>query len=170
MNITALNGHLKELMSTIEDFTADGWWDWHIQDDYEYMSPRFWKILGYDKEEEDIPDHPSSWQNKIHQDDLKLVLEDFDKHVKTKGKHPFFREVRYKHKNGDFVWVICRGKVIEWGDDGTPLRMVGVHIDINKLKKTEEQLNEKICDLEARDKTLNSLKELLSIANKVSKR
>ena len=26
----------------------DGYWDWMVQEDYEYMSPRFWEIFGVD--------------------------------------------------------------------------------------------------------------------------
>ena len=33
------------------DASGDGYWDWHMQDDYEYMSPRFWEIFGYTPEE-----------------------------------------------------------------------------------------------------------------------
>lgn len=165
-----LNGHLFEVMKVMEECTADGWWDWHIKDDYEYMSDRFWEILGYDKEADKMPNHPSAWQDKIHPDDLKIALENFDKHIETRGKHPYHQEVRYTHKDGHIVWVICKGKVIEWDKDNNPVRMVGVHIDITKLKNTEEKLSNKIKELEDRDKTLRSLRDLLEISNKVQKK
>lgn len=53
-----------------------GYWDWHLQDDYEYMSHRFWEIFGYDYRTK--THHPSEWQALIHPDDLKPTLENFD--------------------------------------------------------------------------------------------
>ena len=168
-NITKLNGQLHEVMSAIEECTADGWWDWYIQDDTEYMSPMFWEILGYDKEKDNMPDKPSAWQEKIHPEDLTRAIDAFNKHVDSKGKYPFNLEVRYTHKAGHTVWVICKGKVLVWDEDDKPIRMVGVHIDITQLKETELALEEKIKELESRDKTLRSLRELLDISKKVAK-
>jgi len=53
---------------------------------------------------------------------------------------PYYSEVRYRHKNGFTVWVICIGKVIAWDADGKPLRMVGCHIDIPRRRQMEEAL------------------------------
>lgn len=36
------------------DNVAEGFWDWHIKDDYEFIPPRFWEILGYDPESKKI--------------------------------------------------------------------------------------------------------------------
>jgi PAS domain S-box-containing protein len=116
----------------------DGYWDWYIQDDYEYMSPRFWDILGFRPEEK--KHHPSEWQALIFEEDLPHTLENFDKHIATKGKHPFNQEVRYRHKDGSTVYIICRGQVVEWSEAGEPLRMIGAHTDITSLKETEEAL------------------------------
>lgn len=166
--ISKLNGHVYEVMRVMEECTADGWWDWHIKDDYEYMSDRFWNILGYDKKKDAIKDHPSEWQDKIHPEDLKRALKMFDEHVVSKGQSPYYLEARYTHKAGHTVWVICKGKVMVWDEEGNPERMVGVHIDITQLKETEMMLAEKIRELEARDSTLQSLRELLDISNKVN--
>ncbi|TDF38450.1 PAS domain S-box protein [Alteromonadaceae bacterium M269] len=122
------------------DGSGDGYWDWHIQDDYEYMSPRFWEILGYLPEEK--PHSPSAWQDLIFEDDLNVALDNFNKHINSKGQHPYEQEVRYRHKNGSTVTVLCRGKVIEWDDNGNALRMVGTHTDITYLKAIEKELRQ----------------------------
>ena len=134
---------LQESQYLREEFvnaSYDGYWDWHIQDDYEYMSPRFWEIFGFKPEEK--KHHPSEWQALIFDEDLKPTLESFNKHIETKGKHPFYQEVRYRHKNGSTVTVICRGQVVDWDADGKPLRMIGVHTDVTALKKAEADLRE----------------------------
>ena len=122
------------------DSTDDGYWDWQIDKDYEYMSPRFWDMFGYKPEEKEH--HPSAWQDMIFQEDLDIALENFDKHVKTNGRHPYAQQVRYCHKDGSTVTVLCRGKVIEWSDRGEPLRMIGTHTNITNIKKSEQELKD----------------------------
>ncbi|ANQ49539.1 PAS domain-containing protein [Flammeovirga sp. MY04] len=123
------------ILSNILEGTMAGFWDWHIKDNYEYMSPTFKKMFGY--EDHEIENHPDSWQKIIHPEDLPGVFEVFNKHVSSKGKFPYDNEVRYFHKDGSIVWVFCRGKVIEWDEEGNPLRMIGSHIDITKIKEAE---------------------------------
>ena len=124
---------MKETLELIIENSTEGFWDWHILDDYEYLSPTFKKHFGY--EDDEMENHPSSWQKIINQDDLPNVLGIFDKHVESKGKIPFITECRYNHKDGHEVLIWCKGKVVEWGEDGSPIRMVGTHIDITSLKK-----------------------------------
>ncbi len=40
-----------------------------------------------------------------------------------------------RHKNGDWVWVLDRGKVVEWTGSGEPLRLSGTHFDISFQKR-----------------------------------
>ncbi len=118
--------------------STDGYWDWRIQDSYEYMSPRFWEIFGFDYKTK--THDPAEWQDLIFQEDLNTALKNFDKHCATKGKHPYAQEVRYKHADGSTVTVLCRGKVVEWGENSQPIRMIGTHTDITQLKIIQEEL------------------------------
>lgn len=124
---------MKETLELILENSTEGFWDWHIVDDYEYLSPTFKKHFGY--EDYEMENHPSSWQKIINQDDLKAIFDLFEKHVESKGEVPFVTECRYTHKDGHEVLIWCKGKVVEWGEDGSPLRMVGTHVDITSLKK-----------------------------------
>lgn len=113
------------VLKSVAEFSTDGFWDWHLQEDYEYMSPRFWEILGYDPSTK--KHKPSEWQKIIHPEDLKKALKIFDKHVTSKGVEKYRLVVRYKcGKSGGWIKLICRGKVIKW-DGLKPLRMVGTH-------------------------------------------
>jgi PAS domain S-box-containing protein len=71
-----------------------------------------------------------------------MVLDCFDRHVASHGREPYHNKVRYRHRDGSTVWVICAGRVIEWAEDGSPVRMVGCHVDITELKRTEEERRE----------------------------
>lgn len=118
-----------------------GYWDWDIPSGNEYLSPTFKKMFGYDDHE--IANSADSWQALIFADDLPKVRENFERHIQSGGKIPYYNEVRYHHKDGSTVWVICTGKVIVWDDAGKPVRMIGCHIDITQRKLMEESLRER---------------------------
>ena len=112
----------------VAESATDGYWDWHIQEDYEYMSPKFWEIMGYDPKTKKY--HPSEWQSLIHPDDLPIAIQNFNRHVESKGEHKYTQIVRYKHFQGHWIDILCRGEVIKWNGD-EPERMVGIHIYLN---------------------------------------
>jgi PAS domain S-box-containing protein len=120
------------LREALESLLA-GYWDWDLEAKKEYLSPRFKQMFGYIADE--MENRPESWQQIIFPEDLPGVLESFDRHVATRGEVPFRNEVRYRHKDGSTVWVICAGRVLDWAEDGSPLRMVGCHVDISLLKE-----------------------------------
>ncbi|WP_055075987.1 PAS domain-containing protein [Pseudanabaena sp. 'Roaring Creek'] len=126
-----------KLLESLFNIILAGYWDWDIQTNEEYLSEGFKKMFGY--EDNELPNSPETWQHLIFAEDLAKVLEAFDRHVESHGAVPYWNEVRYRHKNGSTVWVICLGKVIEWDGD-RPLRMIGCHIDISDRKKSEEAL------------------------------
>ncbi|CAG7580087.1 MAG: putative bacteriophytochrome [uncultured marine phage] len=125
----------KEMVNFLSQSTEGYWgyWDWYIdfsipiEENYEYMSPRFWEIFGYSPEEKSH--RVGEWMDMIHKEDGDVAMNNFNKHVETKGEHPYRQIVRYTHKDGSTVWVLCKGKVIEWAD-GVPTRMIGTHTDI----------------------------------------
>jgi len=119
------------------DLTTDGVWDWNLLTDEEYLSPRFKKIFGYNDDE--LPNHASSWQKIIHPDDLKLAQQAFKDHIE-KGK-PYHLPVRYYHKDGFIVWVLCRGVALK-DETGRYTRMIGTHTDITGWKQAEEEFRQ----------------------------
>jgi len=118
--------------------TLAGYWDWRIQDNTEYLSPTFKKMFGY--EDHELANAPETWQALINPEDLPGVVEVFQRHVDSRGRVPFYNEVRYRHRDGSTVWVICTGQVTEWGEQGEPIRMIGCHVDITTRKQAEERL------------------------------
>jgi PAS domain S-box-containing protein len=55
------------------------------------------------------------------------------------GERTYYNyETRMRHKNGDWIWVLDRGKIGSWTDDGQPRWMYGTHQDITERKRTEQ--------------------------------
>lgn len=120
-----------------ENELLDGLWLWDLEHpENEWISPKFWKILGYDPKE--IPNSPIAWRNVINEEDLEIAMENFHKHLKDPS-HPYDQYVRYRHKNGSVVWVRCKGMAIR-DAEGKPTRMLGIHIDFTSEKRKEEFL------------------------------
>lgn len=125
----------------IQKSSLDGLWFWDLDNpENEWMNSKFWTTLGYDPK--DMPHNVSAWQDLINQEDLKVVFSNFTKHCKD-PMHPYDQVVRYKHKLGHTVWIHCRGLAIR-DDSGKPVRMLGAHTDITKLKKVEIKLQRQV--------------------------
>jgi PAS domain S-box-containing protein len=150
----------EAILKDILESTLSGYWDWNMVDNTEYLSPTFKRMFGY--EDHEMESSPEAWQKIIFPEDLPNVLEIFDRHVKSKGREPFYNEIRYRHRNGSTVWVICSGRVIEWAADGTPVRMVGCHVDITKRKRAEETLRVKTQLL---DNITSTMTDLVSVTD-----
>ncbi|WP_197491390.1 CheR family methyltransferase [Methylomonas methanica] len=134
-----LEEELSHLQGLLESAFA-GYWDWNIPKGSEYFSDTFKAMLGYGDDE--FPNVPESWKKYIFSEDLPRVTEKFERHVASHGAEPYYNEVRYRHKNGSTVWVICAGRVVQWAETGEPLRMVGCHIDITQMHQRLDELVE----------------------------
>ncbi|MEH1952180.1 PAS domain-containing protein [Nostoc sp.] len=129
-----------KLLENILEIILAGYWDWDILGKRLYYSLAWKRMLGYDDRE--LPDIPETWQQLIFAEDLPRVMDCFDQHIQSRGQIPLSNEARYQHKNGSTIWVICSGRVIEWDENGNPLRIMGCHIDITQRKQVEEALRE----------------------------
>ena len=121
----------------IQSGSLDGMWYWDLENiENEWLSPKFWQTLGYDpKEKQHLA---SEWQDIIFQADLKIAVNNFEKHC-SNPNYPYDQIVRYRHKNGSTVWIRCRGLAIR-DENGKPIRMLGAHSDVTHLKETEREL------------------------------
>ncbi|MGB5541135.1 MAG: PAS domain S-box protein, partial [Gammaproteobacteria bacterium] len=118
---------------------GEGVWDWNIQTDELQCSRRWKEMLGYN--ENDIGNHFSECVNRIHPKDTQKVLADIRAHLDGKTAY-YHNEHRILKKDGGWQWVLDRGKVINFTDDGKPLRMIGTHADISERKLAESELRE----------------------------
>lgn len=120
--------------------TNIGTWEWNVQTGETKFNERWAEIIGY-KLKELEPVSIETWLNHAHPEDLKeseiLLNRCFEKTATE-----YDCECRMRHKEGHWVWVHDRGKVVEWTDDGKPLRMSGTHADITERKGMEKEIIE----------------------------
>jgi PAS domain S-box-containing protein len=127
-----------KLLETVLDSVLAGYWDYDLRNGTNYWSPGLKRMLGY--AEDEIPHTLDNWERQIWPEDLQTAKACLERHVQSRGAEPYYNEIRYRHKNGSIVWVICAGQGIEWSESGELLRMVGCHVDITPLKHIEAQL------------------------------
>ncbi len=128
----------KERLANIVEGANVGTWEWNVQTGETIFNERWAEMIGYTLEEIS-PVSIETWIKSTHSDDLGKSNRELTKLFN--GEINFYNvECRMKHKNGHWVWVNDRGKVISWSEDGKPLWVFGTHIDITDRKKTEEAL------------------------------
>ena len=129
-------------------------WDAHVPSGMGTVNDRWYSMLGYQPAE--ISSDLESWKSLLHPDDRERVLAANDKHLA--GVTPSYEEqYRLRHRDGHWVWVLDRGRVVERDAAGSPLRMVGTHMDIterveseNRRQRSDQMMLQALRDTEAR--------------------
>ncbi|MGZ8158339.1 MAG: PAS domain-containing protein [Methylobacter sp.] len=120
-------------------------WDWYIPSGALVFNARWAEIQGYTLEE--LPPRVESWETRVFQDDMPEVREKLERHFK--GETPIYEsEHRVRHKDGHWVWVQGRGKIIERDGAGNPVRAVGTALDITERKQIEDKLARTYAELQ----------------------
>jgi len=120
--------------------TNVGTWEWNVQTGEVTFNRKWAEMLG--KSLEDLePTTIDTWHSHAHPDDLKVSEKRLGEVFSGHTDH-YDCEVRMRHKNGKWIWVLDRGRVVEWTKDGEPLRMSGTHSDITRLKTSEEKVRQ----------------------------
>lgn len=124
-----------------------GLWDWNIQTGEIKNSDRWAEITGYSPEE--ISHSTIQEKNNItHPKDVEISHQLLQKHFD--GDIPYYElETRIQHKNGHWIWVFEKGKVVEHDKQGKPLRMIGTYADITERKIAEEEVKKNKVKLQA---------------------
>lgn len=134
---TALKA-VKERLEYAVNGTKDGLWDWDLQSNEVYFSPRWKEMLGYTDDE--LPNILETWEKNVHPDDLEKALEAVALSHEKPGQ--LYENVhRVRHKDGTWVWILDRGQTL-FDAEGKAIRMVGFHTDITKQKELEQELLE----------------------------
>lgn len=129
----------EEKFRLVMEVTNDAMWDWNLNTNEVYRNPRHATMLGYAPHE--LTASQEEWEKRIHPDDRDAVLQKLNEHLAGNVESVEI-EYRLKTKSGDYVWVLGRGKVVEYNKDGTPARVIGTNIDITERKRAEEANSE----------------------------
>jgi len=126
----SLLGDNPDIFGFVKKSILDGIWFWDLENpENEWMSERFWETLGYAPEEKQ---HLySEWYSLVYPEDVIRCEENLARCLND-PEEKFDQIVRYRHKEGYPVWIRCRALIIR-NQEGKPIRMLGIHIDISRL-------------------------------------
>lgn len=130
----------RRRMENIIEGTNVGTWELNMETGETNRNERWAEILGYNLHEL-FQSEGNTWKDLVHPDDLVVELKR-DEQLYNREIEYYDDEYRMKHKNGSWVWIQDRGKVISWTQDGKPLLISGTHSDITKRKQDEEALRD----------------------------
>ncbi|MFN5754632.1 MAG: PAS domain-containing protein, partial [Pseudanabaena sp.] len=128
----------KEHLKLVIENSGIGLWDWWVQTGTLSLDDRWVEMLGYTLEELQ-PISIATWRNNVHPEDLPQVEIALDRHF-CHEIEAYEIEFRMRHKIGGWVWVLAKGKVVEWSESDQPIRMIGTHLDITGRKQNIEML------------------------------
>lgn len=117
--------------------SGDEMWDWNMVTNQMYRS-NIWGTLDFPKEGSK-DDGSEGESHNIHPQDHARVKETLEAHKADKTEH-YEAAYRVKNKEGKWIWVLDRGKVVERDNNNAPIRMTGTLKDISQIKQTEENL------------------------------
>ncbi|PSR15755.1 hypothetical protein C8255_21460, partial [filamentous cyanobacterium CCP3] len=127
----------KELLHLAIEGSGIGIWDWQVQTGDVWTSDRCAALMGYGPDDMG-PARIDTWQRYVHPDDWSRKKIALRRHFE--GETASYEcEFRLRHRQGHWVWVLDRGKVVEWDHAYRPLRMSGTYTDITERRLAEAE-------------------------------
>ncbi len=114
-----------------------GLWDWNVPTGHFAVNERWCAMLGAAPTE--IEPHIESWRERVHPDDLPAAKIAWEAH-RAGQTGSYEAEYRLRHRNGGWVWILDKGRVIDRDATGQPVRVCGTHLDITERKMAEAAL------------------------------
>ena len=134
-------------LQNILEGTNVGTWEWNVQSGEAFYNDQWATMLGYTLAALE-PLGYDTWTRLAHPEDLLEASRKLHAHIQ--GQSSFFEaEVRMQHKQGGWRWVLARGKLSRWLDDGRPLWVSGTHMDITERKHAERALADTMATLQS---------------------
>ncbi len=116
-----------------------GLWEWdYVNDHCRWLND--W-CRTHDFDECSSPDHHARWKANTHPDDRHRV-DSIDNDFSAGRKDICEYEYRHRTRQGEWRWLLERGRVAARAADGRPTRISGVCIDITVAKENEHKLRE----------------------------
>ena len=118
----------------------EGVWDWDLATGSVFRNDRFYTMLGYAPGA--IPETYHGWRAFVHPEDISGAENALRQCLSSSSSSLYETEFRMRDAEGAWRWILSRGRVVAWGPDGAPVRMIGMHTDITERKESEKALQQ----------------------------
>ena len=141
----AFNNLLDEIVvsedryRTITEMSDNIIFEWNFKTNEVFFTNNFNKKFSYRAPSDHFGDS-FLLKAKLHEDDAERYKADLEK----LGRGEEFKHNEYRMKNiyGDYIWVLIRTATLH-DKEGNPQKIIGVILDIDRAKKSEQQLTER---------------------------
>ncbi len=138
--IAAALARSEERAQLALETAADGLWEWNVQTGAVYIAPKNMEMLGYEPGEMEIRTI-EQWRELYHPEDWPEAARRQAEHFEGLTRVYEYNR-RLRHKLGHYVWVQTRGRVVQRGPSGEPIRMLGTNLDLTARREQERALRE----------------------------
>ena len=115
----------------------DGMYDWDVITNGFYFDPRYYTMAGYEPNE--FASTYEQWAQRVHPQDY-LYTKNVVRAFLAGDLSKYDEEYRFKRKDGNWMWIRARVKVVSRNKNGKPLRIIGTHTDVTERKLAEASL------------------------------
>ena len=129
----------EERLGTIMEATAIATWEYDTAIPFSFIDENYAQMLGYALDDL-LPFSMEKFFSLSHPDDLTHLAERA-RVSHENGVDNLSNEMRLRHRDGHWVWIMCKTRVLRWGPDGTPAAATGINIDITETKEREAALS-----------------------------
>jgi PAS domain S-box-containing protein len=112
-------------------------WQWHLPTDLRTMSPMWYAMTRYTREQWD--GQPNPWASRIRSEDCPGI-EAAVRSYRAGLSDTLEYEYRLRTAGGEWKWLLDRARAVEWDLDGNPTLIMGVSLDIDAQKRAETAL------------------------------
>lgn len=128
----------QERLSQILDGTQAGTWDWNVVTGETTVNARWAEIIGQ-RLEDLLPLTRERFLDRVHPEDRDRSLQRWQAYARGETDR-YECDMRLRHREGHWVWVLSRGRAYAWDAQGQPLCVAGTELDISELKLAEDRL------------------------------
>jgi PAS domain S-box-containing protein len=134
----SVQSEAEQRLSQVIDGAKVGTWEHDMRTGVTLVSDRWAEIQGY-RAVELNPMSLERWLEMLHPDDTAALIA-HERDSFEGGQWQVEHEVRLRHREGYWVWVLTRAQVTEWDEAGRPVKTSGINLDITAAKALESAL------------------------------
>jgi len=164
-DITDLKEQEQKLLASEERFefamsaASEGVWDWDMDSNLVYFSAQLSKMMGGEEKVTYVPN--TFWTDRIHPDDIAGYEKNKQDHIL--GKTNVYEGIyRLKINSEHYIWVLSRGRALNFDEFGVPHRAIGTVKDITLLKEKEIELGNTINIIGNQNNRLSNFAHIVS--------
>lgn len=127
-----------ERLALATEASSAGVWDYYPATGRTIVSDQWYAMLGFAPGA--VEGAIESWMGLLHPEDRITFGQALAAYSDSGGKGLFEAEIRMRHADGGWRWVLSKGRAIAWDGEGRTARIIGLNMDIQKLKGVQEEL------------------------------